>query len=63
MTKLAIRSLGRHDFEGGGFVQITAGGDIETAEALEWVELLVERKRRELERRSIAPPRAPAGGA
>lgn len=52
------RSLGRHDFEDGTFVRISASQSLDTEEALDWVEFLVEAKRRELkmrQRRSAAP--------
>lgn len=53
------RSLGRHDFEDGTFVRISASQSLDTEEALDWVEFLVEAKRRELkmrQRRSAPPP-------
>ena len=51
------RSLGRYDLEGGGYVQLVAGGDVETPEALDWIEFLVQAKRREIERRAAQPRR------
>lgn len=48
------RSIGRYDFEGGGYVRILAAGNIETEEALDMVETLITLKRRELERRRKA---------
>jgi hypothetical protein len=45
------RSLGRYDFEGGGFVRITAGGNIDTEAALEMAETLITLKRKEIARR------------
>ena len=45
------RPIGRWDFEGGGYVRITATDDIDTEEALEMVETIVGLKRRELERK------------
>ncbi len=44
------RSMGRYDFEGGAYVRIVAGGEIDTLDALDMVETLVQLKRRELER-------------
>lgn len=45
------RSLGRHDFDDGSFVRISASSDLETEEALDWIVFLVEAKRRELKMR------------
>ncbi len=46
------RSLGRYDFEGGGFVQIVAGGDIDTNQALTMAQILLDLKRKEIEMRT-----------
>lgn len=45
------RVIGRNDLEGGGFVAIVAFGEIETEEALDEAEDIIQRKRRELARR------------
>lgn len=45
------RSIGRYDFEGGGYVRIMAGGEIATEEALEMAETVIALKRKEIERR------------
>ncbi len=42
------RQLGRYDFEGGAFVQILAGGNIDTEAALDMIETLLKLKRAEL---------------
>lgn len=47
--QLAGRSLGRYDFEGGGFIQILSGGEIETEAALDMAETLIRLKRAEIE--------------
>ena len=61
---LGERSLGRHDFDDGSFVRISASADLETEEALDWIVFLVEAKRRELKmrqgRRSKEPERIDA---
>jgi hypothetical protein len=44
------RPIGRYDFEGGAYVRIAAFGDIDTEEALDMVETLIQLKRKELER-------------
>ncbi len=46
----AERSIGRYDFEGGGFVRISASSDLDTEEALDMVETLVQLKRKEIAR-------------
>jgi hypothetical protein len=45
------RPIGRYDYEDGSYVRIMARGDIDTEEALEMVETLIDLKRKELERR------------
>jgi hypothetical protein len=45
------RQIGRYDFEGGGYVQILAGGVVDTETALDMLETLVGLKRKEIERR------------
>jgi hypothetical protein len=45
------RQIGRYDFEDGGFVKIVASAEIDTEEALNMVETIVELKRREIVRR------------
>lgn len=45
------RVVGRYDFEGGAYVRISAGGNIDTEEALDMVETLIQLKRKELETR------------
>jgi hypothetical protein len=46
------RSLGRLDFDGGGFVQIIVGGDVETLDALEAVDNLASWARLQASKRS-----------
>lgn len=46
------RPIGRYDYEGGAYVRITASGDIETEEALDMVETLIQLKRAELKRKN-----------
>lgn len=46
------RSLGRHDFDDGSYVRIVTSGDLDTDEALMWVEILIATKRKELELRT-----------
>lgn len=48
------KRLGRWDFEGGGFVEIRATADIDTEEALDMVETLIELRRKELSRKRKA---------
>lgn len=50
------RPLGRHDFDDGSYVRIAVHGDLDTEEALSWVEILIENKRRELKTRSRRVP-------
>lgn len=45
------RTIGRYDFEGGGYIHILKGGDIDTEEALDMAETIIQLKRREIERR------------
>jgi len=45
------RQIGLIDLEGGGYVRIVCEGEIDTEEALEWAEDIIQRKRRELARR------------
>lgn len=53
------RQLGRYDFEGGAFVQLLAGGDIDTEAALDMIETLLKLKRAELK----AKPKAQTIGS
>ena len=50
------RSIGRYDFEGGGYIRILTGGNIATEEALDMAETIIEIKRKEIERRKRALP-------
>ncbi|MCH9020705.1 MAG: hypothetical protein IIA73_10135 [Proteobacteria bacterium] len=50
------RSIGRYDFEGGGYIRILTGGDIATEEALDMAETIISMKRNEIERRKKAAP-------
>lgn len=50
------RRLGRWDFEGGGYVEIRATSDLDTEEALDMVETLVELRRKELARKRKEGP-------
>lgn len=45
------KRLGRWDFETGGFVEIRATSDVDTEEALDMIETLVDLKRKELTRK------------
>ena len=45
------RNLGRYDFEGGGFVQIVTGGDVDTEHALSMIQTLLDLKRNEINAR------------
>jgi hypothetical protein len=57
------RQVGRYDFEEGGFVKIVASPEIDTEEALNMVETIIQLKRAEIERRKrriAAQPAAPA---
>lgn len=45
------RQLGRYDFEDGGYVQIVAGGKVDTESALDMLETIIALKRKEIERR------------
>jgi hypothetical protein len=46
------RTVSRYDYEGGGYVRISVGGEIDTDEALDMVETLVSLKRAELKRKA-----------
>lgn len=46
------RQIGRYDFEGGAFVRISASGDIDTEEALDMAQTIIDLKRKELARRN-----------
>lgn len=50
------RSIGRYDFEGGGYIRILTGGNIATEEALDMAETIISLKRKEIERRKKAAP-------
>lgn len=56
------RSLGRWDFETGGYVQILVDASVDTEEALDMVATLVEMKRKEVERLKKAPRKPDSGG-
>ena len=45
------RQIGRYDFEGGAYVRVSAGGEIDTDAALDMVQTLIDLKRRELARK------------
>jgi hypothetical protein len=47
------RQIGRYDFEGGAFVRISVSGDIDTEEALDMVQTIIDLKRKELARRNL----------
>jgi len=49
----ADRALGTYHFEGGGFVAIVVGGNVETAEAINMAEQLIDLKRKELATQSV----------
>ena len=56
------RPIGRYDFEGGAYVRIAASIDLDTEEALDMVETLIQLKRKEIERankRANATPSQP----
>jgi hypothetical protein len=46
------RVLITYAFEEGGYVAIVAGGKVDTAEAMDVIELLIAEKRKELERKA-----------
>lgn len=46
------RPIGRYDFEGGSYVRIVVGGDLDTESALDMAETLIKLKRQELARRT-----------
>ena len=46
------RLIARYDLEDGAYVQIVGTSDVPTEEALDWIEILITNKRRELERRT-----------
>lgn len=45
------RLVSRYDLEGGAYVKVVVGGEIETEEALDWLEIMVQLKRKELSKR------------
>jgi hypothetical protein len=45
------RSIGRYDFEDGGYIRISVGGSTSTEEALDMAETIIDLKRKEIERR------------
>lgn len=45
-----VRCIGEWRFEGGSFVQILVGGDVSTARAIEYVEIVLGLKKAELEK-------------
>ncbi len=49
--QLDERLIARYDFEGGGHIRISVGGDVSTEEALDMAETMINLKRREIERR------------
>jgi hypothetical protein len=59
-SEIPERPIGRYDFEDGSYVRIVAGGEIDTEEALEMVETLIDLKRKEIARRK-APEKREAG--
>lgn len=46
------RPIGRYDFEGGAYVRIVVGGDMDTESVLDMAETLIDLKRKELARRT-----------
>jgi hypothetical protein len=48
---LLERTIGRYDFEDGGYVRILAAGGLDTEAALEMAETLIAMKRAEMRRR------------
>jgi len=54
------RQVGRWDFEGGSYIRIVIGGSVDTAAALEEAELIIQRKRRELDRLNAVRSNLPA---
>lgn len=48
------RSIARYDFEGGGYVRILAGGDVDTESALDMAETLLKLKRMEITSRTTS---------
>lgn len=57
------RSLGRYDFEDGGYVRLAISGEMDTEAALDMIETLVELKRKELARRKTNVIAAPTNSA
>jgi hypothetical protein len=53
------RQLASYQFEGGGYVRIIAGGDVDTGTALNMAENLLKLKREEIKARVAALPIAP----
>ncbi|MCB2100131.1 MAG: hypothetical protein KDE22_04630 [Rhodobacterales bacterium] len=45
------RPLARYDFEGGGYIRISAGGNVDTEEALDMAETMIKLKRAEIAKR------------
>lgn len=56
------RQLGRYDFEGGAFVQMLAGGNIDTETALNMIETLLKMKRDELKAKPKPSSASPEDG-
>jgi hypothetical protein len=54
------RQVGRYDFEEGGFVKIVASPEIDTEEALNMVETIIQLKRAEIARRKQRIVQKPA---
>jgi hypothetical protein len=54
------RQIGRYDFEEGGFVKIVASPEIDTEEALNMVETIIQLKRAEIARRKQRIAQQPA---
>lgn len=50
-NQLVERSIGHYDFEGGGYIRLSVGGEIATEEALDMAEIIISLKRKEIERR------------
>jgi len=57
--KEAERQLGRWDFEDGGYVKIVASPEVDTEEALDMVQTLMELRRKELSRKRAAQEQKP----
>lgn len=47
------RMIGSYHFEGGGYVAVVGDGNVPTSEIIEAVQEIIDRKRRELEKKHV----------